>query len=221
MFCSRCGYEIKGEARFCPKCGNPLNIQGTKQQRAGQINGGTSTLSNGGDMRINAKKRPPYLAIGTLVLLAVLVIFGIRFLFFRSTYETPLKKIVKSVENKDVKTLLDVIPDSLLDTIKERTGLDMDTVVSYFGDSYLNDLAAYTGDLKIDYEIEHVEALSRAEMKEIEDYFEGYLGTIQDAKELQFSYELYVDGELDEEGNTSVEVIKVDGKWYVNPEDFL
>lgn len=26
MFCENCGNEIKGEAKFCSKCGNPINI---------------------------------------------------------------------------------------------------------------------------------------------------------------------------------------------------
>ena len=37
MFCSRCGNEIKGDGKFCPKCGAPIKpVQGAPNPGAGK-----------------------------------------------------------------------------------------------------------------------------------------------------------------------------------------
>ena len=46
------------------------------------------------------------------------------------------------------------------------------------------------------------------------------IAQLKDAKEVEFSYEMYVDGELRDSGeDEQLTVIKLDGKWYLNPGD--
>ena len=64
MFCSKCGNEIKGIEKFCPKCGTPV-----QQQKNFYQQGAGKTV---------ASKRPPYLAIGVILILAVIVVMIVR-----------------------------------------------------------------------------------------------------------------------------------------------
>ena len=51
----------------------------------------------------------------------------------------------------------------------------------------------------------------------------GVLGDIEEGKEVEFSYEMYVDGELEEESSDdeTINVVKIDGKWYISPNDLF
>ena len=86
MFCSRCGNEIKGDGKFCPKCGAPVKLiqnQGPEMSGANTQRGNAQTYSYSqnnysqgavpaggaaGTGAPAAKKRPPYVAIGAIVL---------------------------------------------------------------------------------------------------------------------------------------------------------
>ena len=71
-----------------------------------------------------------------------------------------------------------------------------------------------------DYDIGDARDLTDSEIQSLESDYMGYLGDIEDAKEVEFSYEMYVDGELRDSGeDEQLTVIKLDGKWYLNPGD--
>ena len=106
MFCSRCGNEIKGDGKFCPKCGAPIKpVQGQEAQAPGgnsqnysynQGNYSQGGYAQGGYGQAGtaAQKRPPYVAIGAIVLAVILVIVAVKLIFFRDNYETPIKNLL-------------------------------------------------------------------------------------------------------------------------------
>ena len=170
-----------------------------------------------------AKKRPPYVAIGAIVLVVILLIVGIRFIFFRDTYETPIKNMVKVMEDRDVDAAMELIPENFLDAAEGLTGMTKEEMADMLEEDLLDAFDQYIGDIEIDYEIGDTRDLSQSELRDISDEYMGVLGDIEEGKEVEFSYEMYVDGELEEESSDdeTINVVKIDGKWYISPNDLF
>ena len=136
MFCSRCGNEIKGDGKFCPKCGAPIKpVQGQEAQapdgnsqnysyNQGNYSQGGYAQGGYGQAGTAAQKRPPYVAIGAIVLAVILVIVAVKLIFFRDNYETPIKNLVKVMEEGDGEAALDLIPEKYLDVAESWSGMD-------------------------------------------------------------------------------------------------
>ena len=231
MFCSRCGNEIKGDGKFCPKCGAPVkpvqsqdeNVSGGNTQGYSYSQGAAPSGSPVGTGAPVSKKRPPYVAIGAIVLVVILLIVGIRFIFFRDTYETPIKNMVKVMEDRDVDAAMELIPENFLDAAEGLTGMTKEEMADMLEEDLLDAFDQYIGDIEIDYEIGDTRDLSQSELRDISDEYMGVLGDIEEGKEVEFSYEMYVDGELEEESSDdeTINVVKIDGKWYISPNDLF
>lgn len=212
MFCSKCGQEIKAGVRFCPKCGNPVS--------GGIYQGYQDVVGESLNMQA-VKKRPPYLAIGAIVIVVLIVILLVKGIFFRSTYETPVKNMVKAMEDRDAQAVLELLPPKLLEEAKEKLGMDTDELADY-AESYVSDeFEEGIGDIKVSYKITNAIDMTEEEIEETEQYFQGYLGDIKEGKKLDISLKVKVEGEEEEETEMEFEVIKVDGKWYINPRNLF
>ena len=84
-----------------------------------------------------------------------------------------------------------------------------------------NALDDYSGDIEIDYEIGNARDMTESELEDLESSYMGFLGDIEEGKEVEFSYKLYVNGAKQEESDPgeTVRVLKIDGKWYLDPEE--
>ena len=74
-------------------------------------------------------------------------------------------------------------------------------------------------DIKIKYKIEDNEKLDKDDIKDIEKELKEYMDIREDvsaARELEVSFTIYEDGDKEDEVDVTMEVIKVDGKWYLN-----
>lgn len=231
MFCSRCGNEIKGDGKFCPKCGAPVkqaqsqgaDMSGGSAQGYSYNQGASPAGSSAGMGVPVAKKRPPYVAIGAIVLVVILLIVGIRLIFFRDTYKTPIKNMVKVMEDRDVDAAMELIPENFLDAAEGLTGMTKEEMADMLEEDLIDSFDKYIGDIKIDYEIGDTRDLTQSELRDISDDYMGVLGDIEEGKEVEFSYEMYVDGELEEESSDdeTIDVVKIDGKWYISPNDLF
>lgn len=241
MFCSRCGNEIKGDGKFCPKCGapvKPIQNQGPEMSGANTQRGNAQTYSYSqnnysqgavpaggaaGTGAPAAKKRPPYVAIGAIVLAVILLIVAVRLIFFRDTYKTPIKNMVKVMEDRDVDAAMNLIPENFLDAAESLTGMDKEEMADMLEDDLVEAFDQYIGEIEIDYEIGDTRDLTQSELNDISDEYMGVLGSIEEGKEVEFSYEMYVDGELEEESgdDETINVVKIDGKWYISPDDLF
>lgn len=206
MFCRKCGEQISGNEKFCPRCGAPV----TSTPQPGMQGAGRSAGAAA------AKKKPPYLAIGLIAVVAIVVIVAVKLLFFSNNYEKPVKNLMKSIEKQDTKLLISTIPDDVFDVLEEELGMDKDEIVDQL-DGMISDIAdEYDGKIKVEYEIEDVHKLKKSEIKEIEDgLFDSV--EIKEGKRLEISTVFYVDGEIEEEEDMELNVIKVGGKWYIDP----
>ena len=214
MFCSRCGNEIKGDGKFCPKCGAPIKpVQGQEAQAPG---GNSQNYSyNQGNYSQGGY------AQGGYVLAVILVIVAVKLIFFRDNYEAPIKNLVKVMEEGDGEAALDLIPEKYLDVAESWSGMDREDMEEMVIEEIENALDDYSGDIEIDYEIGNARDMTESELEDLESSYMGFLGDIEEGKEVEFSYKLYVNGAKQEESDPgeTVRVLKIDGKWYLDPEE--
>ncbi|MBO5460579.1 MAG: zinc ribbon domain-containing protein [Ruminococcus sp.] len=216
MFCRKCGAQISGAEKFCPQCGAQVIP-------AQQPNNGSGFQAGPASQPVKAaagKNKVPYLAIGALVIIAVIVIVLVKTLFFSNNYEKPIKNFMKAVEEQDTDLLLSVFPDEIYEYMEEETGMDEEEVEEYMEYSVESMADYYLGDIKIKYEIDDVRDLSKGEIQDIEDEFYDIMD-IKDGKSVEIETKVYVDGEKVEDEDITLEVIKVGGKWYLNPMDIF
>lgn len=218
MFCSHCGQELKEGGKFCPRCGAPVD-----PAAGAGFSTGYQKMNPGPQGAVMKKGVSPAVAaviIGVILGCIAGAVFMAYFLFFRNTYKTPIKNLVKVMEDQDTDAALALIPERYLKVMEGVTGMDSDELADMLEDELISGFDEYTGDIKVDYDIGDARDLTDSEIQSLESDYMGYLGDIEDAKEVEFSYEMYVDGELRDSGeDEQLTVIKLDGKWYLNPGD--
>lgn len=206
MFCSKCGNEIKETAKFCPKCGTPIQQSGNAYQKEME--------------KVAVRKRPPYLAIGVIGILAVVVVLVLRFCIVSNdeTYETPIKKFFQAVNRKDGEMIMSLYPKEMIKFAKDE-GFSKETMVSLADkmlDTMINEITDGE-DFNLEYEITDVENYSSKERKDTEDELNKLLKCnmeIEEVKEVTFDIKETISGETE---SGKLIVIKIGGKWYVHP----
>ena len=225
MYCTHCGQELIEGGKFCPRCGAPVDGNGFEASEGPQAEPGVEPGENlgvksGGNPQegfgapgpgypgaaVRKKTSPAVIAVivAVIVFLAICSALAVWLLFFRNTYKTPIKNMVKVIEETVARTM---------------TGLDEDAMEEMLEASLGTVLEGYEGKIKIDYEIGDARDLTDFEIQNLESGYFGFLGEIEAAKEVEFSAEIFVDGEEVEEiaDDTTLTVIRLDGKWYLDP----
>lgn len=225
MFCRNCGTQMDEGVKFCPNCGTPTE---GPMGNAGQ---GTAPAAPP-----TGKKKPPYVAIGAIVVAVVLIvvaIFGVR-AFMRQdsgkeissesvekadSSEALIGKMVEGIMERDVEKIMSLYPEVVLEAIQEAEGLDsreelVDEIMSSIGDS--DEWEDYD---KIEYEIIDEENIPEADIEELRETMEDndFEMNLQAAKWITCDITFIKDGKVDEEnsGEISFPIIKVDGEWYL------
>ena len=217
MFCKNCGAQLNEGARFCPKCGTPA-VNGNAGGNSGGYQGGASP--------VQSQKKPPYLAIGLIAIVVVVVIVLAVVLgktVFGKGYEKPIKTLIKGVEEQDGEMILSAFSENTIEAMEDQSGIDrieqedmMDLKFEYrfSGEVWVDE------DVEFKYEVEDSKKLDKDDIKDIEDELKDYWDVREDisaARELDVTMTIYVDGDEEDDNDATIEVIKVDGKWYINP----
>lgn len=211
MFCRKCGAQISGNEKFCPKCGAPVvSVQQASPGMPGSVPQTGYAVP---------QKKPPYLAIGLIAVIAVVVIVAVRLLFFQSSYETTVKNFMKAIETQDEKLLLSVFPSKVLEEMADEMDMDKEEMEEELGEMFSSLSDEYDGKIRVKYEIEDEHRLKKSQMRNIEDDMYNCI-EIKEGKNLEISMELYVDGDKEEEEDMTLRVIKVGRKWYIDPSSF-
>ena len=141
---------------------------------------------------------------------------------FGRGYVKPLKAFVKGIEQED--------GEKILSAYSKKTVKEMEDIYGVEGRKLekqleKNSIYMLTGedlegkDIKIKYKIEDNEKLDKDDIKDIEKELKEYMDIREDisaARELEVAFTIYGDGDKEDEVDVTMEVIKVDGKWYLN-----
>ena len=129
------------------------------------------------------------------------------------------------MEDPDVKTLKNLLPEVAWETLYDEADKDEDEFWEDVEDSFeeakemMEDYEGY----KFSFEIDEVDDMKRSEVKDLNEELEDFLDDdIEEAAvvtvEVAFSFEF--DGEeIDEESEREFTVFKYDGDWYLVPGD--
>ena len=234
MFCSHCGQELKDGGRFCPRCGAP--VEGAAQAEGSRTseNASTGPMQGGAQYGgapgyqqagpgVQMKRGMSQGAAIAIIVAIVLCIAGAGvggyFLLFRNNYKTPIKNLMKAIEDQDGEAALKLIPEKYVEMAQTMSGMDKEDIEEMLEQGLDSMVEEYGGDIKVDYEIGDARDLTEAELADLEESYYGFLGDVEEGKEVEVSAEIQVDGSEKEEvmDDTLVKVIKLDGKWYLDP----
>ena len=107
MFCRNCGTQLREGARFCPKCGTPVNSTAGNGGRVPSEKWGSGTQTTYNYQSSAAKKetRIPFFLIAAIMILAAVVV-----IIFRACSDSGYKKVktikpgktavIKKIKNK-------------------------------------------------------------------------------------------------------------------------
>lgn len=197
MFCKKCGEQMNGNSKFCPKCGTPVTAM---------------PVSNGEVvMKPKPKKRIPYLAIGAGVLVIVVVCVAASILF-GGGYKKTIAKFVEASEEGDVELMMSLLPAEYWyergidpDEVEDMVERDFDDLEDSYGENW-----------KIEYEITDVRDLSDSQIQSLEEELHEIID-VKEAKEVKLGGWIYGDGNREERIDGEMTVIKVGRKWYISP----
>lgn len=215
-FCSKCGKPLQEGAKFCPVCGAPVQpVQGVGSPYSGpdQGNGyqGAQTVNNQGQPMGNmSKKMLIPLVIGAVVVVILAVTLAVK--IFGGGYKKPIKNLEKGLNTQNTELLDEAYVG----------GFSMSGMEYAF-----NEMGAY--DYEFDFDIVGKEKLDKDEMEDIlvKDYYvaEKYARAADAAYILDVEMSVEVEetddmDEIDESQNVEIPVIKIDGEWKI-PQNFM
>lgn len=225
MFCRNCGTQLKEGAKFCPKCGTPVNLTAGNGVNGGGVPSekrgvGTQTTYHYQSSAAKKESRIPFFLIGVIVILVVAVV-----IIFRACSDGGYKKVIKTYiegnQELDAEKMLSVFPPQILDAIEDE-GYDREEIAEQFEQTITKslDTLGADDDFSLDYKIEDETNLSKSMIENIEEEFadEDVNISITDGKSVDLTWTISFDDlGINHEQNMTVEVIKVDGDWYMNP----
>lgn len=162
-----------------------------------------------------------FIIIGIVVLIAVVagVILGVRSCSGGGgrTAAAVVDNLMEGLEERDADKIMAVFSDGTIDLLEEETGLKESAIALMLESRFWSAQMEY-GDYRIDYEITDETDLSDDDIAYIQEEFDdqGVDEKIQDAKSLEIEATLNTDEES-EDISMELRVIKIDGKWYVDP----
>lgn len=209
-FCEKCGTQIEDDARVCGNCGSFVEPDSSKMNPSDILKNvdGESVKK----ITESVKKFLPAIA-------AVIVLIFIVGALANSGYKGTVKKIFKSLENANEKTLISCVSDFELDwyydgdkaerkdDVKDKLEDRKDYLEEYYGKNF-----------KIKYKIIESEKLSDDDFEEYLEYLEDY--TDYSTKKIKavrdVEVEVTIKGSEDEDTEEySLRLIKEGGKWKI------
>lgn len=217
MFCPKCGMQNASGARFCGKCGEPLNsASNLPVVTRGPGKSGSSVVSDALGF-LKANRGLVSIIAGVLaVILLVTLIFGGR------GYKKTVNKFMDSVMDMDAKGMIAMMPDEVLDAALEAEGYskkEMKYLIEQLQEeldysmSYMNML----GDLKIKYKIVEAEDLSKEDLVYLKESYAEIGAKVSAAKEVDVELSVKVMGMTQTE-TIELVVVKIGRSWYIDAE---
>jgi len=217
-FCMNCGAEKEDENLLCPACTNsqqPTTEVSPEQEQQAILEGqnvvneqfadGSSTVT------VAKRKKQFYIVMGVAVLAIIMII---ALIFGGSGYMGPIKKMCKGIESGNAKYLLSTIPKEVVkaDSIeKDDLQLSMDGLKETLEDQYGKNI-------KVTYKKLQAKKMDKDDLTDLKDDLKEYYNVngVSEAYNIKVSME--IKGNEDSDVNvTDVVVMKIKGKWYLDP----
>lgn len=236
MFCTNCGAKNDDNAKFCTECGNSLRDDetGTKEvflKGAGNaVPPFTSPVSNGnptfGGKTPQMNRGREHRKINIVPIIAVLllfaaVLFGGKTILSNGGEKKLIKDFVKAEMTGDMKIILNMLPDDVLDAAAEELGMDSSKLTDQMDDAWKTAMQTVTDTFgenwSYSYDIQKIEDVSEDDIKEKEDLYSEISCDLDITKAKTVSVEITMKGKDTESSRVlDIDLIKVKGKWYLD-----
>ena len=244
MFCRNCGTQVDDNQKFCPNCGAAL-MQDQGGQNAGTQNpGGYEQVKYNiyQQPEVQSPKKKSHLpviivsiVVGVLVIIAAAAgIFfvlrnrsgegsGLPFSEKKSSYTDPIDTLMEGMEKQDGDIMLSAFSDGTIEILEEQSGYSRSEIADMFEELFTGSMGmdVKAGSYQIDYEIDEETDITGSDLEDIQDEFDmqGLDEEIEEAKALELTMIVGMESITDEtfEDSMELQVIKIDGKWYIDP----
>lgn len=193
MLCKKCGTENPDGAKYCSKCGKALNEKSTAKK--------------------NREKG---------IVLALCVIVAVVFLVYTlggRSYKKTIDTFVTSQFAVDAQSIVELLPEKVLDKELEETGYSKTELVEETNDSLkkqVDYIDQYLGDdWKLSYKMTNVEDVTGDDLNDLKSNYEDINVKVSAAKTVEVEFTLKGD-ETEISNSLEVSVIKVDRSWYLD-----
>jgi hypothetical protein len=206
MKCTKCGSEQPDGTKFCGVCGAEIT-QG--YQPPGQ----TSPAGKKGKLPIGK-----IAGLAAAVVVLIIIISAIS----GGGYKKPIDLVFKSIQTGKASHMLKAMPKFIIDDrYSDRDELDeLDELFEEVQEELRDE---YGKNAKVSYKITDRDKLDKDDLEDISEYFGDYFGSAGKRAKVKAGYEIELDatirGSEDKDTNElTVTVIKIGGKWYLNPQ---
>lgn len=193
MLCKKCGTENPDGAKYCSKCGKALNEKSTAK-----------------------KNREKGIVLALCVIVAVvLLVYTLGGRSYKKTIDT----FVTSQFAVDAQSIVELLPEKVLDKELEETGYSKTELVEETNDflkKQVDYIDQYLGDdWKLSYKMTNVEDVTGDDLNDLKSNYEDINVKVSAAKTVEVEFTLKVD-ETEISNSLEVSVIKVDRSWYLD-----
>lgn len=193
MLCKKCGTENPDGAKYCSKCGKALNEKSTAK-----------------------KNREKGIVLALCVIVAVvLLVYTLGGRSYKKTIDT----FVTSQFAVDAQSIVELLPEKVLDKELEETRYSKTELVEETNDSLkkqVDYIDQYLGDdWKLSYKMTNVEDVTGDDLNDLKSNYEDINVKVSAAKTVEVEFTLKGD-ETEISNSLEVSVIKVDRSWYLD-----
>lgn len=207
MYCKSCGTEIEEEAKFCPNCGSTVHENSILKNKIIQ----------------NIKKHKASYSVLILLVTVGCLIFNM-FATEKSTYETPIENLVEAIETRDTEKYIEIFPEDFLEYARTNfSNYGMSFEQSIQASFNVASILGNVSNLKVKYTINSAIDCSQSEIADKIESLENETNLtfdISEAKKLDVTV-VFRSGDQMDTKNDTMTVIKIEGKWYIDPMMFI
>lgn len=214
--CISCGAEMNDSESVCPECGvaNEVNNEGAKEKATPKAK--------------KKKLSPKRIAALAIVLIALVIIIVTVFSAIGNFIagigpKNAMNKVFDVLYENKPEKIEDCAPKAYWDDIKDEHGISVKDVKEYYEDTYIDlfidSLEDECGkDIKVKYEFTDSDELSERKLDTVRDRLKSSYGILRKEVTKGYEYDVEIRVEGDEDYyklESTLIVIKIDGKWYV------
>ena len=193
MLCKKCGTENPDGAKYCSKCGKALNEKSPAK-----------------------KNREKGIVLALCVIVAVvLLVYTLGGRSYKKTIDT----FVTSQFAVDAQSIVELLPEKVVDKALEETGYSKTELVDEANDSLKKQVdfldQSLGDDWKLSYKMTNVEDVTDDDLDDLKSNYEDINVKVSAAKTVEVEFTLKGD-ETEVSNSLEISVIKVDRSWYLD-----